>query len=123
MTISEKVLAIAKAEWPNLQWHISTTKHVKPGAVQGYDEDVSKLFDPLNNFNDLIPLVVRYGIDMDFISTQEFHDDGFVDGFRYIVASHPGGIYVEGEYDDLSETEYCRVGVSALYQLICKGEA
>ncbi len=97
MTIQEKVLAIAKAEWPDVESYLDS---------RGGLHDV-KDFDPLNSWSDLMPLVVKHRKSM---------------AETPIAMNIYNGMFQSGNKPD-SEGDWRRIAVEALYQLLCRGEA
>lgn len=118
MNISEQILAIAKHEWPDENWQVykipQQNNRVSGVAYPG--QIISDRFNPLEDANDLQPLVVKYRI---LIGWGDGDPDAAV---CWIAYTEKPLCVIEGKEGDDSEQEYSRVAIEALHALLCEGE-
>lgn len=104
----DKILAIARHEWPKAKWKTAKAfnPYPRPMAALEIEPGKHKYFDPLKTWSDLMPLIVKYKLHIVINKDDEF--------WTAWAHARPG---VYG--NDLSESEYRRVAIEALYELLC----
>ncbi len=119
MEVKDKVLSVAKNQWPDKTWRVTST-----GVVWCLEGD--KVFDPLCHWDDLMPLLSMYEFKTWHahsgqigMGTPEYHLhlEVYRDGngpMKYF------GTSIDLESEAHEQAEFRRLGVEALYQLMCE---
>lgn len=102
MTIADKILSIAKHEGKvdDDDWFFDV------GGQLRHSHNTPYIFDPLNNWSDLMPLVVKYTLWMQTFESKH--------GVCWIADNNDLDDMISGKLNDLSESEYRRVAIEAI---------
>lgn len=107
----DKILAIAYHEWPDCKWLENGNRGVRWAGGENIGR--SSYFDPLNDWNVLMPLLIKYP---EAMPIKGFGLDGET---IWLIKLEKQRLQIWGDESDLSEQEYSRVAIEALYELLC----